>query len=138
MERPGAGGEILAALTVLGTLVIVVPIAFFSLTGSGSGTDLLLSTGGFVLGMLVVGLLTKSPRYGTLPTALVLVAFIAGCLVLVLTRPVWLIASVEKGTGGIRFVSDLVARVGGRVPDAPPSLLSVPGSRGSQPSQRRV
>jgi hypothetical protein len=125
-------------MTVIGTLAIVVAIAFFSLTGSGLGTDLLLSTGGFELSMLVVGLLTKSPRYGALLAALVLVALIAGCLVLVLTRPVWLIASIGKGTGRVRFVSGLVASLAGASLARLLSLLNVPGSRESQPSRRRV
>ena len=96
VKRSGAGGKILAAMTVIGTLAIVVAIAFFSSTGSGLGTDLSLSTGGFVLGMLVVGSLTKSLRYGRLLAALVLVALIAGCLVLVLTRTAWQIASPSR------------------------------------------
>ena len=96
MTRSGTGGKILAAMTVIGTLAIVVAIAFFSSTGSGLGTDLSLFTGGFVLGMLVVGSLTKSLRYGRLLAALVLVALIAGCLVLVLTRTDGLIASPSR------------------------------------------
>ena len=60
VTRSGAGGEILAAMTVIGTLAIVVAIAFFSSTGSGLGTDLSLSTGGFMLGLLLVGLLSNS------------------------------------------------------------------------------
>ena len=92
MYRPGSADKILFALTVLGAVVIVAAIAFFSLTGSGVGADLLLFTGGFLLGMVAATVLTRSRRRGRLVAAVVLLVSIVGCFVLVLARPDWLAA----------------------------------------------
>ena len=102
MERSGAGGKVLVALTVLGAVAIVVAIALFSLTGSRVGADLLLFTGGFVLGMVAVTLLTRSPRRGRLVAAVVLLVFLVGGLALVLARPDWLVAFVAHEPGWAR------------------------------------
>ena len=137
MERSGAGGKILVVLTVIGTVAIVVAIALFSLTGSRLGADLLLSTGGFVLGMVAVTLLTRSPRRGRLVAAVALLVIVVGCLALVLARPDWLVAFVEHEPGWMRFATNLVGSMAGI------SLLLVfgvnlLGLRGDQASRRRV
>ena len=137
MERSGAGGKILFVLTVLGTVAIVVAIALFSLTGSGVGADLLLSTGGFVLGMVAVTLLTRSPRRGRLVAAVVLLVIVVCGLALVLARSDWLVAFVEHEPGWMRFATNLVSSMAGI------SLLRVfgvnlLGPRGDQASRRRV
>ena len=137
VERSGAGGKILVVLTVIGTVAIVVAIALFSLTGSGVGADPLLSTGGFVLGMVAVTLLTRSPRRGRLVAAVVLLVFLVGGLALVLARPDWLVAFVAHEPGWARFVTNLVSSMAGI------SLLrlfgvNLLGPRGDQASRRRV
>ncbi len=137
MERSGAGGKVLVALTVLGAVVIVAAIAFFSLTGSGVGTDLLLFTGGFLVGMVAATLLTRSQRRGRLVAAVVLLVIVVGCLALVLARPDWLVASVEHEPGWMRFATSLVSSMAGI------SLLRLFGvnllrPRGDQASRRRA
>jgi hypothetical protein len=137
VERSGAGGKVLVALTVPGAVAIVVAIALFSLTGSRVGADLLLSTGGFVLGMVAVTLLSRSPRRGRLVAAVVLLVIVVGGLALVLARPDWLVASVQHESGWMRFATNLVSSMAGI------SLLRVfgvnlLGPRGDQASRRRV
>ena len=137
MYRPGSADKILFALTVLGAVVIVAAIAFFSLTGSGVGADQLLFTGGFLLGMVAATVLTRSRRRGRLVAAVVLLVSIVGCFVLVLARPDWLVASVEHEPGWMRFATNLVSSMAGI------SLLRVfgvnlLGPRGDQASRRRV
>ena len=137
MERSGAGGKILVALTVLGAVTIVVTIAVFSLTGSGFGADLLLSTGGFLLGMVAASVLTRSSRRERLVAAVVLLVSIVGCLALVLARADWLAAFVEHESGWARFTTSLVSAMAGA------ALLRVfgvnlLGPRGDQASRRRV
>jgi peptidoglycan/LPS O-acetylase OafA/YrhL len=135
--RPGSADKILFALTVLGAVVIVAAIAFFSLTGSGVGADLLLFTGGFLLGMVAATVLTRSRRRGRLVAAVVLLVSIVGCFVLVLARPNWLAAFVEHEPGWTRFTTSLVGAMAGA------ALLRVYGvnllgPRGDQASRRRV
>jgi hypothetical protein len=135
--RPGSADKILFALTVLGAVVIVAAIAFFSLTGSGVGADLLLFTGGFLLGMVAATVLTRSRRRGRLVAAVVLLVSIVGCFVLVLARPDWLAAFVEHEPGWTRFTTSLVSAMAGA------ALLRVYGvnllgPRGDQASRRRV
>jgi drug/metabolite transporter (DMT)-like permease len=135
--RPGSADKILFALTVLGAVVIVAAIAFFSLTGSGVGADLLLFTGGFLLGMVAATVLTRSRRRGRLVAAVVLLVIVVGCLALVLARPDWLVASVEHEPGWMRFATSLVSSMAGI------SLLRVFGvnllePRGDQASRRRA
>jgi hypothetical protein len=137
VERSGAAEKILFALTVLGAVVTVVAIAFFSLTGSGVGADLLLFTGGFLVGMVAATLLTRSQRRGRLVAAVVLLVIVVGCLALVLARPDWLVASVEHEPGWMRFATSLVSSMAGI------SLLRLFGvnllrPRGDQASRRRV
>ncbi len=137
MERSGAAEKILFALTVLGAVVTVVAIAFFSLTGSGVGADLLLFTGGFLVGMVAATLLTRSQRRGRLVAAVVLLVIVVGCLALVLARPDWLVASVEHEPGWMRFATSLVSSMAGI------SLLRLFGvnllrPRGDQASRRRA
>ncbi len=137
MERSGAAEKILFALTVLGAVVTVVAIAFFSLTGSGVGADLLLFTGGFLVGMVAATLLTRSQRRGRLVAAVVLLFIVVGCLALVLARPDWLVASVEHEPGWMRFATSLVSSMAGI------SLLRLFGvnllrPRGDQASRRRA
>ncbi len=137
MEQSGAAEKILFALTVLGAVVTVVAIAFFSLTGSGVGADLLLFTGGFLVGMVAATLLTRSQRRGRLVAAVVLLVIVVGCLALVLARPDWLVASVEHEPGWMRFATSLVSSMAGI------SLLRLFGvnllrPRGDQASRRRA
>ncbi len=122
---------------MIGTLAIVVAIALFSLTGSGVGADLLLFTGGFLVGMVAATLLTRSQRRGRLVAAVVLLVIVVGCLALVLARPDWLVASVEHEPGWMRFATSLVSSMAGI------SLLRLFGvnllrPRGDQASRRRA
>ncbi len=95
------------------------------------------STGGFVLGMVAVTLLTRSPRRGRLAAAVVLLVFLVGGLALVLARPDWLVDLVEHEPVWVRFATNLVGSMAGI------SLLRLFGvnllrPRVDQASRRRV
>ena len=103
-ERSGAGGKILVAMTVIGTVAIVVAIAFFSLTGSGFGADLLRGIAGSVLGMTTVLLLTRAPRSVRRIAALLLLISFVGSLAFLLLQIALLYAGVGEGNTGTGFV----------------------------------
>jgi hypothetical protein len=86
VERSGAGAKILVAMTVIGTVAIVVAITFFSLTGPGFGADPSRGIAGSVLDMTTVLLLTRSPRSGRRIAALVLLISFVGSLAFLLLQ----------------------------------------------------
>ena len=137
VERSGAGGKILVAVTVLGAVAIVVAIAVFSLTGSGFGADLLRGITGSVLGMTTMLLSTRSPRSGRHIAALLLLITFVGSLAFLLLQIALLYAGVGEGNTGTRFVGAFLgfamgaslARVMG---------INPMGTRGDQASRRRV
>ena len=79
--------KVLAVVTAVGALLIVVAVVFFSFTGSGVGRDLFLGTLGFVCGMALVSLLTRSPVNGRLVALSLLALLVTACLALFLTAP---------------------------------------------------
>ena len=137
MERPGATEKVLPAATAFGAVLVVTAVIVFALTGSGFGADVLRFAGSFVLGMVLVGALTRSPRRGRLVAALVLLLSVGGFLLLILARPDWLLWSVRRDPGWAQFTSGLASSVVGS------SLVRLfgfnpLGSRGVQASRRRV
>ena len=135
MGRYGAVEKMLFPLTAVGGLLTVIALAFFALTGTGFGADLLRGAAGMVLGMMTVQLLTRSSRNGGRIAALLLLATVVGLLAFALTL-VSFSGAVEEATGGFRFVPSFL------VSAAVASVLRLlgvnpMGPRGGQVSRRR-
>lgn len=96
----------LLAVTAVGASLIFAAVAYFSLTGSGFGGDLISGAAGFALAWCSSPCSCALRGSGRLIAASLFVLLVVGCLVL--ATPDLLLALVEDHPGRERFLSGFV------------------------------
>jgi hypothetical protein len=100
--------KVLPGITAAGVMLIVVAVAYFSLSGSGVGGHLLSGAAGSAVGGLAASALVGSPRRGRLAAVLLLALIVVGCPALVLAASGALVTAIEEHEGWVVFFCGLL------------------------------